>query len=308
MDVMHARCAGLDVHKDTVVACARTQNGSKVDREIKTFGTTTMQTIALSDWMTEHGCTHVVMESTGVYWKPIWHVLEGAFALLLANAGHVKAVPGRKTDVKDAEWLADLLAHGLVKPSFIVEQPIQEIRDLTRTRKQLVEERSRHVQRIQKTLQDANVKLTSVVTDITGATGRSVIEALIAGELEPKELVKLKNSRIHASDEEFVDALRGRVTEHHRFLMDLHYQQVCRLDGWISHIDNHLEKLLEPFRPKVELLKTIPGVSKVLAAVIVGEIGVDMSAFPTARHLVSWAGLCPRNDESAGKRRSTRIR
>lgn len=308
METLHPRCAGLDVHKDTVVACARVHLGKRPTYETRTFGTTTAQLHVLAAWLASFQITHVVMESTGVYWKPVWHVLEADFDLMLANAGHVKAVPGRKTDVKDAEWLSDLLAHGLVRGSFIAERPIQELRDLTRTRKQLVEEKSRHTQRIQKALQDANVKLSSVVTDILGATGRSVIEAIIAGEEQPKKLLELKNSRIKASDDDFLEALEGSVTDHHRFLLRLHLDQIRRLESSIQSIDHRIDKLMEPYQAERELLETIPGISSVLSNVIISEIGTDMSAFPSAAHLISWAGLCPRNDESAGKRRSTRLR
>jgi transposase len=308
MNVVHAKCAGLDVHKESVVACVRLQDGSKVQRDTKSFGATTSQLGALSEWLLASGCTHVAMEATGVYWKPVWHVLEGSFTLILANAGHVKNVPGRKTDVKDAEWIADLLAHGLIKASFVAEKPIQEVRDLTRTRKQLVQEAARHIQRLQKTLEDANVKLSSVVADIMGATGRAVIEAIIAGEHNPRNLLKLKDSRIHASDQQFVEALLGRITPHHQFLLELHLNQIDVIRSSITSIDEQLEKILEPFRERVELLRTIPGIDRVLAAVIVGEVGTDMANFPTSQQLVSWAGLCPKNDESAGKRRSTRLR
>ena len=308
MKLMHARCAGLDVHKDTVVACVRLAQGRKAEQVTRTFGTTVSQLLALSGWLAESGCTHVAMEATGVYWKPVWHVLEGGFELVLANASHVKNVPGRKTDVKDAEWLADLLAHGLVRSSFVPPRPVQELRDLTRTRKQLVREVVQHTQRIQKTLESANIKLASVISNVLGVTGRAVLEALSAGEDDPDTLLAFKHPRIESSDEDFVDALRGAMTAHHRFLIRLHLDQIDALQASIAKLDVQLEDVLEPFRDRVRLLTTIPGISDVVAQVVVAEIGLDMSRFPSSGHLLSWAGLCPRSDESAGKRRSTHLR
>jgi transposase len=308
MEVLYPRCAGLDVHKDTVVACARVVEGNRVERHVETFGTTTSGLLALSEWLASHGCTHVVMEATGVYWKPVWHVLEGDFALVLANAAHVKNVPGRKTDVNDATWLSELLAHGLVRGSFVPDEATQQMRALLRTRKQLVREKSSHVQRVQKTLEDANIKLSSVVTDVMGKSGRAILGALVAGETDPNKLLELAGSRLKADRDAIREALRGRVTAHHRFLLKLHVGHIEALDKAIAEIDTEVGSNLEPFRVAVSLLKTIPGVSELSAQVIVSEIGTDMARFPTAGHLVSWAGLCPRNDESAGRRRSTRIR
>jgi transposase len=308
MEVLYARCAGLDVHKDVVMACTRVADGGKVVREVKSFGTTTSGLFELAEWLVDAGCTHVVMEATGVYWKPVWHVLEGSFDLTLANAQHVRNVPGRKSDVNDATWLADLLAHGLVRGSFVPPAPVQEMRDLTRTRKQLVREVAQHTQRIQKTLEDANVKLSSVITSIMGATGRAILDAIVAGEVDPTHLAALAHPRIQASREELVEALRGKVTAHHRFMLKLHLEQIDSLQKAVRELEARMGDALEPFREQVERLKTIPGVSDVVAQVIASEVGLDMSRFPTAGHLVSWAGLCPRMDESAGKRRSTRVR
>jgi len=308
MELLHPRCAGLDVHKDTVVACVRIVNDRDGERDVRTFDTTTSGLLALSEWLGEHGCTHVVMEATGVYWKPVWHVLEGDFELVLANAAHVKNVPGRKTDVNDATWLSELLAHGLVRGSFVPDEATQQMRALLRTRKQLVREKASHIQRIQKTLEDANIKLSSVVTDIMGRSGRTILAALADGETNPDKLLELAGSRLKADREKIREALRGRVTAHHRFLLKLHLNHVETLDNTIASIDAEVGSNLEPFRSAVALLKTIPGVNELSAQVIVSEIGLDMSRFPTAGHLISWAGLCPRNDESAGKRRSTRIR
>ena len=309
MEVLYPNCAGLDVHKDTVVACVRHMVNGSVERKVRTFKTTTRDLLALSQWLADEGCTHVAMEATGVYWKPVWHVLsDGDFALVLANAAHVKNVPGRKTDVNDATWLADLLAHGLIRGSFVPDQQTQEMRNLLRTRKQLVRECSSHIQRLQKTLEDANIKLDSVISDVIGLSGRAMIEALIAGESDPERLAQLAHRRIKAPPEALREALRGRVTRHHRFLLRLHLQQIDAINAAIGEIDQEVDAQIEPFRTAIQLLTTIPGISELSAGVILAEIGRDMSRFPTAGHLISWAGLCPRNDESAGKRRSTRMR
>jgi transposase len=309
MEVLHAHCAGLDVHKDSVVACVRHMADSKVTTVVKTFKTTTQELMALSDWLSTEGATHIAMEATGVYWKPVWHILsDGEFVLVLANAAHVKNVPGRKTDVNDAAWLADLMAHGLIRASFVPGEPTQQMRDLLRTRKQMVRERSSHIQRIQKTLEDANIKLDSVVTDILGLSGRRIIEALIAGQTMPQALASLAHRRIHATSAELEAALRGRVTRHHRFLLKLHLDQIDAIDAALARIDEEVSANVEPFRAAIELLSSIPGIGSLAAQVLVSEIGIDMSRFPTAGHLISWAGLCPRNDESAGKRRSNRMK
>ena len=309
MEVLYPHCAGLDVHKETVVACVRHMVNGTVKREVRTFRTTTKDLLALSEWLASEGCTHIAMEATGVYWKPVWHILsDGDFTLVLANAGHVKNVPGRKTDVNDATWLADLMAHGLIRGSFVPDTQTQELRDLLRTRKQFVRERSSHVQRLQKTLEDANIKLDSVISDIIGLSGRAMIEALIAGESDPDALAGLAHRRIKAPPAALREALRGRVTDHHRFLLQLHLQHIDALDDALSAIDREVDTHVEPFRAAVLLLTTIPGVSDLSAQVIRAEIGGDMSRFPTDGHLISWAGFCPRNDESAGKRRSNRMR
>jgi transposase len=308
MEVLYSRCAGLDVHQQTVVACARVASGSTVQREIRTFGTATGDLLALADWLTAHGCTHVAMESTGVYWKPIWHVLEGAFELILANALQVRSVPGRKSDVNDATWIADLLAHGLIRSSFVPPAPIHELRDLTRTRKQLVREIAQHTLRIQKVLEDANLKLTSVISDVMGMSGRAMIAAIIQGEQDPERLADLSKGRLKASRPAVIAALQGRVTAHHRFLLRLHLTQIDALEVAVRDVEARLGEALVPFQARIDRLMTIPAVGRTVARVIVAEIGVDMRRFPTAGHLVSWVGLCPRLQESAGKRLSTRTR
>lgn len=308
MELLYSRCAGLDVHKETVVTCARVVSEGEVVKEIATFGTTTEALLKLSDWLAARGCTHVAMEATGIYWKPVWHVLgDGGFALILANAAHVRNVPGRKTDVNDAAWLAELLAHGLIRASFVPDAATEAMRTLLRTRKQLVREKASHTQRLQKTLEDANIKLDSVISDVLGVSGRAMIAALIAGETDPAALAALAR-RLKAPDDQLRAALHGRVTRHHRFLMRLHLDQIDALDAAIATIDREVDAQLAPFRTAVRLLSSIPGVAALAAQVIVSEIGTDMDRFPTAGHLLSWAGLCPRNDESAGKRRSTRLR
>ena len=309
MELMHRRCCGLDVHKETVVACLRLVADGKVTTEVRTFQTTTADLLRLSAWLAANECTHVAMEATGVYWKPVWHILDdGEFALLLANAAHVKNVPGRKTDVNDATWLAELLAHGLLRASFVPDTQTQEMRTLLRTRKQLVREQSSHVLRVQKTLEDANIKLDSVLSDVMGKSGRAMIEALIAGETNPTKLASLADRRVKGSQDELREALRGRVTKHHRFLLRLHLNQIDALAAAMATIDAQVEESLEPFRTAVELITSIPGIKNLSAHVIVSEIGIDIRRFPSATHLISWACLCPRNDESAGKRRSNRVR
>jgi transposase len=309
MEMLHQRCAGLDVHKKTVVAAVRLAEDNKLLTEVRTFATTTSGLLALSDWLSENGCTHAAMEATGVYWKPVWHVLsDGEIELVLANAAHVKNVPGRKTDVGDATWLAELMAHGLIRASFVPDGQTQELRTLLRSRKQLVREQNRHTQRIHKTLEDANIKLEAVLSDVLGKSGRAMLNAMVAGESDPVRLAALAHPSVKCSQATLQEALRGRITRHHRFLLQLHLGQIDGLDAAIATIDREVEANLAPFRAAVELVSTIPGVSSLSAEVIVSEIGLDMSRFPTAGHLLSWAGLCPRNDESAGKRRSTRLR
>lgn len=307
MQVLYTRCAGLDVHKDTIVASVRCVS-PPMHQEVRSFGTTTSELLALADWLAEHSCTHVAMEATGVYWKPVWHVLEAEFELVLANAAHIRNVPGRKTDVNDAMWIADLLAHGLIRASFVPPQAIQQLRDLTRTRKQLVREVSQHSLRIQKVLEDANLKLGSVLSDVLGKSGRAMLDAIVAGQSDPAALAALAQGTARQKTAELREALRGRITEHHRTLLRLHLQVIDALQRTLAELDAAVGKALAPIRQRARLLTTMPGISDLTANVVVAEIGVDMSRFPTAGHLISWAGLCPRSDESAGKRRSTRVR
>ena len=290
MEVLHPRCCGLDVYKATVVACVRRVIDGKRVKEIRTFATTTASLIALSEWLTETKCAHVAMEATGVYWKPVWHILSDEdFKLVLANAAHIKNVPGRKSDVKDSDWISDLLAHGLIRPSFVPDAPTQEMRTLLRTRKQFVREKSSHILRIQKTLEDANIKLDSVITDIMGASGRKMIGALVAGEKDPAKLARLADPRVKASQESLREALRGRVTKSHRFLLSLHLGQVDVIDAAIAEIDREVEAGIAPFRTAVEQVSAVPGVKSLAAQTILSEIGIDMNRFPSSGHLISWA-------------------
>lgn len=320
MDMLHERVAGLDVHKNTVVGCVRLHVGGATRRECRTFATTTEGLLGLSGWLEESGCTHVAMEATGVYWMPVWKILCGGdFELIVANAAHIKNVPGRKTDMNDAMWIADLQACGLIRASFVPPEEMQELRSLTRTRKQLVREQTRHAQRIQKTLAEANVRLDAVLSDIMGASGRRIIQAMIDGVHQPRKLAELASNRIKASPKELYDALHGRLTDHHRFLLELHLRQWDGIDTAIRKIDLEINQRITrmdaqvepdtpPFRDLIDLLNTAPGISTVAAPSILSEIGRDMSRFPTAGHLVSWVGLCPGHNESAGKRKSSRLR
>jgi transposase len=308
VEILHPRCAGLDVHRDSVVACARVVGQGRVERSVETFGTTTSELERLARWLAGHRVTDVAMEATGVYWKPVWAVLVEAFELVLANAMQVKNVPGRKSDVNDATWLADLLAHGLVRASFVPPQAVQALRDLTRTRKQLTRGKVSHIERTDKLLQAANLKLGSVLSDIMGGSGRAILDALAAGERDPERLADQVRTRIRASRPQLIEALRGHLSDHQRLLLRIHLGQIDAIDAAIAEIDAELGDRLEPFRTATARLTTIPGVSMLSATVIIAEIGLDMSRFPTAAHLISWAGLCPRSDESAGKRRSTKLR
>ena len=307
METLYPRCAGIDVHKKTVVVCVRCADGpGKPRQEVRTFGTTTADLLALSDWLAECGVTHAAMESTGVYWKPVFHLLEGHVQVILVNAQHVKQVPGRKTDVKDCQWIAELLQHGLLKASFVPPPPVRDLRDLTRQRAQLVGEKTAVANRIQKVLEDANVKLASVASDVLGASGRDMLEALCAGETDPAKLADLARRRLREKIPQLRQALAGRVTDHHRFLLRMHLDHLTHLEGLIGRLGARVEEVLAPFAEAARRLATIPGVSQRVAEVVLAEIGTDMGQFPSAAHLASWAGLCPGNHESAGKRKTGR--
>lgn len=309
MEVVHPACAGLDVHKKTVVACRITPGGGGVRaREIRTFGATTPELLRLADWLAEGGVTHAAMESTGSYWKPVHNLLEDRFTLLVVNAAHIKAVPGRKTDVRDAEWIADLLRHGLLRASFIPDRPERELRELTRYRSALVAERSAELNRIAKVLEGANLKLTSVLADIDGASAQAMLRDLIAGETDPALLASRARPQVRASREDLEAALTGRIGPHQRFLLGAQLRHLAGLDERIAEVSREVEERLRPFEPQIARLTTVPGIARNTAEVLLAELTPDMSHFPSAHHLASWAGMCPGNDESAGKTHSGKTR
>jgi len=297
----------LDVHKETVVACVRRQVGGKVRQEVRTFRTETNALLQLADWLTDERVTHVAMESTGVYWKPIWNLFEGLFELLLCNAEHIKAVPGRKTDVKDAQWIAELLQHGLLRPSFVPEKPVRQLRDLTRQRVQLTRQKVQVANRIQKTLEDCNIKLGSVASDVLGASGRDMIRAVIKGESDPLTLAGLARQRLRRKIPQLQEALCGEVQDHHRFVLAMLLEQVEFLEGLIERLTARIAEVLPaPFAEAIARLDTVPGIDRKAAENILAEVGADMGRFPSCGHLASWVGICPGNHESAGKRKSGR--
>lgn len=310
MERLIERCCGLDVHKATVSACVRVAQrpGGAVKQEVRTFATTTAELLALRDWLSEQGVTHVALEATGVYWKPVYYVLENDFELLLVNPAHFRQVPGRKTDVADCAWLAQLLQYGLLRGSFVPPAPIRELRDLTRYRKNLTEERSRAANRLHKVLQDAGIKLSSVATDTLGVSGRSMLMALLAGTTDPGLLADLARGKLRKKLPELRQALAGRFGPHHRFMLSRLLADIDYFEEASKELSQRIEELLVPFAAAVERLITIPGVQRRTAEVLVAEIGADMSRFPSAAHLSSWAGMCPGNHESAGKRRSGKTR
>jgi transposase len=309
MEIVYPRCCGLDVHKRTVVACLLVPGpDGQAAKEIRTFGTMTGDLLALGDWLAAAGCTHVAMEATGAYWKPIYNLLEDRFVVLVVNAAHIKAVPGRKTDVRDAEWIADLLRHGLLRPSFIPDRSQRELRELTRYRVSLVEERASEVNRLQKVLEGANSKLASVATDLLGKSGRDILEALVGGTNDATVLAQLARGRLREKIPQLEQALAGQFSAHHRFLIAQQLAHIDFLEASLQRVSAEIGDRLRPFEPEVERLQTIPGVGRRTAEVLVAEIGVDLTRFPSAGHLASWAGLCPGNDERAGKRRSGRTR
>ncbi len=309
MQRVYSHCAGLDVHKKTVVACRLSVGpAGRRQTDLQTFGTTTSELLQLSDWLTAGECTHVAMESTGEFWKPVWNILEGSFELLLVNAQHLKRVPGRKTDVQDAEWLADLLQHGLVRASFVPPLEQRDWRDLTRQRTQLVRDRVSVINRIQKVLEGANLKLSSVVSNVVGVSSRAILAELVADQFQPAQLRDLVRGRLHAKLPELEQALQGRVRAHHRFLLAQHLAHLDFLEEQIDTYSQEIERLTRPFDELVALLDTIPGVSRTTAELLLAEVGADLSRFASAEQLASWAGLAPGNNESAGKRRSGKTR
>jgi len=308
MEVINPIIAGLDVHERTVVACLRVQKGNRVQRSLRSFGTTTPALLELQRWLVENQCPRVVIESTGVYWKPIFNILEGSVEVILANAYQVKTLPGRKTDMRDAEWLAELGAHGLVKASFIPPEPIRELRELTRYRKSLIRQRTAEVNRIYKILETANIKLGSVASDVLGASGRAMLRALIAGERDAEILAGLAKGTLRKKMDQLIPSLTGRFLQRHAFLLRQMLDHVEFIDSQIATIDREVERLCVPFEVPLQLLKSTPGVGTRTAQVIVAEIGCDMNQFPTEHHLASWAAICPGNNESAGKRRTGKTR
>jgi transposase len=308
MQTLIERGCGLDVHQATVVACLLiVLKNAQVQKQVRTFGTTTRELLALREWLLSQGCTHVAMESTGVYWKPVYAILEGALEIVVANAQHVKKVPGRKTDVQDAEWIADLLCHGLLRSSFVPPKPIRELRDLMRYRRKLVESQASERNRLLKLLESTNIKLSSVATDVFGVSGRLMLHALAQGKATPKEIAELAKGLLRKKIPELEPALEGKLEEHHRFLLELQLRRLQATKEDLAALEQCIEEKLKPYAEQLALLQEIPGVDWILAAVIIAELGVDMKVFGSVSQLASWAGVCPGNNESAGKRKSSRI-
>ena len=311
MEVVYRCCAGIDVHKKSIVVnlLRRGVTGQRDLDEVKSFGTMTRDLLTAAGWMEQAGCGHVAMESTGVYWKPIYNILAAeGLEVLLVNAQHIKNVPGRKTDVLDCQWIGQLLQHGLLRGSFIPPEPIRELRDLTRQRKQLVRQRASCVQRIQKVLEDANIKLSSVATDVVGKSGWDMLNKIVTGETDAATMAALARGRLKSKKDQLIPALEGRVTDHHRFLLRQHMQQIEFLDTMISEYEQRIEEQMHPFSEYVRVLDTIPGINPIAAAAVIAELGANMDQYPNEHHLSSWAGMCPGNNESAGKHRSGRTR
>jgi transposase len=319
MDTVFERCAGIDVHKKRIQVCLRILEGRGARQEVREFSTVTRALLELGDWLASEGVTHVAMESTGVLWKPVYNLLEGRFTVLVCNAQHLKQVPGRKTDIADCQWIAQLLQHGLLRNSFIPSRSLRDLRDLTRERAQFMAEITRVKNRVQKILEDANIKLSSVATDVFGVSGRAILEALMQGETDARALAQLARGRLRAKREDLEDALHGAVSDHHRFMIETDCLHLRALERLVQRIEGRIEEMAAshhldapathdrpeiPFESAVELLDSIPGVNRTMAQTLLAEIGIDMRQFPTAHHLASWAGMCPGNNESAGKRKS----
>lgn len=305
MEVVYERCCGLDIHKQTVVACVVVPGtGKQAHKEVRTFGTMTADLLELADWLSVQGVTHVALESTGVYWKPAWNVLESSFTLLLVNARHIKQVPGRKTDVKDCEWIADLLRHGLLRASFIPERPQRELRELTRYRTSLVRERTAERNRIQKTLEGAGIKLGAVASDVFGASGRRMLDALVGGTTDPAVVADLAKGQLRTKVPQLQRALTGQFGAHQRFLVAHQLAHLDGLDELIDQLSQEIAQRVRPFEDKIRRLDAITGVGQRTAESLLAELGTDLSSFPSAAHLASWAGMCPGNNQSAGKRHS----
>ncbi len=301
------RCCGLDVHKKTVTACLLVGALDQQPQEsLGTFPTTTKGLLELRDWLEQNGCTHVAIESTGIYWRPVFNILEDAATVLLVNAYHMKQIPGRKTDLKDAQWIARLLRWGLLKPSLIPPKPIRELRDLCRYRKKLTEQASAEKNRIQKVLEDANIKLASVATDMFGVSGRTMLDALLAGDMSPDEMAELARGKMRPKIPQLVDALEGRLSDHHRFLIRIHLEHLGYLEQAIAQLHQRIDEKIRPYQHQIDLIRSTPGFDTTSAQQVFVEIGGDIKLFPSEGHLASWAGLCPGNNESAGKRKSGR--
>ncbi len=306
MEAIVERSCGLDVHQATVVACLLVGTADKKPRkEVRTFGTMTADLVRMRDWLRAEGCTHVGMESTGIYWMPVYTILEGHFELIVGNAMHIKQVPGRKTDVKDSEWIADLIRHGLVRRSFVPPKPLRELRDLLRYRRKLTESQTAERNRMLKLLETANIKLATVASDVFGASGRRMLRALLDGTRTPEQMADLAKGRLRAKVVALAAALDGRVEEHHRFLLGMQLERMEEVEATIKKLDERIDEKLVPYQDQHKRLAQIPGVDRIGAAVIIAELGVDMTVFPTVRHAAAWAGVCPGNNESAGKRKGT---
>jgi transposase len=304
MEAIVERSCGLDVHQATVVACLLVGAADRKPRkEVRTFGTMTADLIRLREWLRAEGCTHVGMESTGIYWMPVYTILEGEFELVVGNAMHIKQVPGRKTDVKDSEWIADLIRHGLIRRSFVPPKPLRELRDLLRYRRKLIDSQTAERNRMLKLLETANIKLATVASNVFGASGRRMLRALLDGKMTPEQMAELAKGRLRKKLRELAPALDGRVEEHHRFLLSMQLERMEELEATIKKLDERIDEMLVPYQKQHKLLIQIPGVDRIGAAVIIAELGIDMTVFPTVRHAAAWAGVCPGNNESAGKRK-----